>query len=1338
MALKNKDLLFVIKVQNQARAALAQLRGDLTGVGKAGSAGVTGIRAQERALESLRKKAIQTRQELARLASAGNSRGRTTTTAGSGNSRGGGGPGGSARNTNLQALSRAARAAATNLDRVARSRAGRGGAGGGRTDPGLNTRESNIALRELSTAARRAANALDRLGRARPPGGGGGGAAGGAAAGAAAGRFGGLGAIVGGAAVVGGIAAYAKLSDEFKNLYARVSLTTQGVEEQETVFTRITGIANGTRQSLEGTVVTYYRMAQAGKNLGLEQEKVYRATELVSKAVTISGASADAAKGALIQLGQGLGSGTLRGEELNSVLEQTPRLAEALAAGIGFKSVSALRKFAQEGKLTSETVINALLSQGAALDREFGQFPVTIGQAMTVLRNNVVSTIGEIEQDLGTTSGIAQAILNIGLMLRDPEVLAAIKDFVSILGTGLQVAATLAVGAIKLIAAVMPALKVALAIGTVAFISMRVAAILSLAAIRAALVRMVVAFTAAMRALAVAALTNPIGILLVALGAVIALMAVFSNKTVEINGEQTTLGDILAEAWERLVGAIQVALGWIGTASSAISSFFGGVSDDSTNTGQSIYDTFKSVANFLIATFMSVGQTIGLILAGIINGIMDVGRAGGALLDGDFAGAAAAAKSFVMAPIKTGKAVVDQVKGNYGTDYVGGTLDSIVKGAAQRTKKRGGAQGGIATDPTGTDPTAGGKGKKSGKSAADAAKELANELKQLQSTYDPLRAKTREFDAENLKLTRTLAMSDAALKALGFTREDITRIAENAKRKQAEELDIMFEFNKQAREQIRLLGFATEERDIEQAMIDLENKAREQNVQLTKEQTNAYRAQQIQLREFTKLDEARTAVRGAVETAQDELAVVNEIGGVRDRMLQVIQFMNGLRRDGVKNEQEIVRLGNEYTAALQAQASIAARNDMAQRLQDIDTEIRLSGVLEGSRERVNALLEYENYIRDQGLEGTAEGIRLMQTYAQAIDAATQAEAAARADWKSGIREGLQELTQQWSDMRNAARDFITNTFSSLSDTLQGFLKTGKISISSFIQGIGQDLIKIGVNGLMSKATGALDKLFGTKNADATKPTSILDRYLLANKAVPVMIQNIGALGTLTGAANDNGLGGIISNLVGGGAKSGGKTGGAGGGGLLDVARSVLEGNGGGDAKGGGKASGLLGVASGILGEGGGGAGGLLGIAASILGGGAGGGAAGGIMGLLSGILGGGGGGAGGLGGLLSFGLSMFKDGGVMTDRGNIPLRKYSGGGIARSPQLAMFGEGSVPEAYVPVPSGRIPVEMRGSGMGGSVVNMTINTPDANSFRKSRGQIASEMASELSRQGGRNS
>jgi TP901 family phage tail tape measure protein len=134
-------------------------------------------------------------------------------------------------------------------------------------------------------------------------------------------------------------------------------------------------------------------------------------------------------------------------------------------------------------------------------------------------------------------------------------------------------------------------------------------------------------------------------------------------------------------------------------------------------------------------------------------------------------------------------------------------------------------------------------------------------------------------------------------------------------------------------------------------------------------------------------------------------------------------------------------------------------------------------------------------------------------------------------------------------------------------------------------------------------------------------------------------------------------------------------------------------------------------------------------------GGAGGASAGGGGGFFGSIIGGLGsffGGGGGGGGF------AFKDGGIMSSAGRIPINTYSKGGIANSPQLSIFGEGSVPEAYVPVPSGRIPVEMKGGqGGGNTTIQMNITTPDANSFRKSQPQIMADLQRELNRQGRRN-
>lgn len=93
----------------------------------------------------------------------------------------------------------------------------------------------------------------------------------------------------------------------------------------------------------------------------------------------------------------------------------------------------------------------------------------------------------------------------------------------------------------------------------------------------------------------------------------------------------------------------------------------------------------------------------------------------------------------------------------------------------------------------------------------------------------------------------------------------------------------------------------------------------------------------------------------------------------------------------------------------------------------------------------------------------------------------------------------------------------------------------------------------------------------------------------------------------------------------------------------------------------------------------------------------------------------------------------FAEGGVMGGRGPLPLARYARGGVADSPQMAVFGEGRTPEAFVPLPDGRrIPVRMEGGGGVSVVNNITVHAADAASFRRAEGQVGAEIAARLQR------
>lgn len=201
----------------------------------------------------------------------------------------------------------------------------------------------------------------------------------------------------------------AALADAYSNLEARVKLAVGQGPAFETAFQGIFEVAKKTSSAVEETGNLFTKLAAAGKDLGFGNEQALKLTETINQSIQLSGASADASKAAITQLIQGLQSGVLRGDEFNSVMEQSPRLATALADGLGV-TIGALRKMAEEGKLTSATIINALKSQSAVIDGEFGKLPVTVGRSMQNLSTEFTKFIGETNKAWGGTEKLAGAI----------------------------------------------------------------------------------------------------------------------------------------------------------------------------------------------------------------------------------------------------------------------------------------------------------------------------------------------------------------------------------------------------------------------------------------------------------------------------------------------------------------------------------------------------------------------------------------------------------------------------------------------------------------------------------------------------------------------------------------------------------------------------------------------------------------------------------------------------------------------------------------------------------------------------------------------------------------
>lgn len=206
-----------------------------------------------------------------------------------------------------------------------------------------------------------------------------------------------------------GVSQIVQAADTYTLLNSRLQLVTDSTAELTSVQGQLFAIAQETRSSFEATVTVFTRVARAGDELGRTNQEIVRVTETLNKAIAISGATAQESAAGLIQLSQGLASGALRGDELRSVLEQLPGVARAIARGLGV-TIGQLRELGAEGELSAQKVVDALLSQADAVDREFARIPTTISGAVTQVSNSLVILIGRLDQATGASELLARAL----------------------------------------------------------------------------------------------------------------------------------------------------------------------------------------------------------------------------------------------------------------------------------------------------------------------------------------------------------------------------------------------------------------------------------------------------------------------------------------------------------------------------------------------------------------------------------------------------------------------------------------------------------------------------------------------------------------------------------------------------------------------------------------------------------------------------------------------------------------------------------------------------------------------------------------------------------------
>lgn len=222
---------------------------------------------------------------------------------------------------------------------------------------------------------------------------------------------------------------FMKQADAMTTVESRLRLVTKGADDllqtQKALFQQ----AQSTRTNYVETADLYARIARSTKNYGIEQEKVLKLTDSISKAMTIGGGTAESQKAALMQLGQAFSANFKSvGQEFASIREQAPRVWQAMVEGAGV-SEDVFRKMAENGQLSTEKLVVYFEKAKEKIDREFSQMTKTMSQGMMVISNSFKILIDTVNKETGLGDNLAEGFISFSKVMEDsiPSIVSFIK-----------------------------------------------------------------------------------------------------------------------------------------------------------------------------------------------------------------------------------------------------------------------------------------------------------------------------------------------------------------------------------------------------------------------------------------------------------------------------------------------------------------------------------------------------------------------------------------------------------------------------------------------------------------------------------------------------------------------------------------------------------------------------------------------------------------------------------------------------------------------------------------------------------------------------------------------
>lgn len=567
-----------------------------------------------------------------------------------------------------------------------------------------------------------------------------------------------------------GIAQLIRLADTYTLILNRLRLVTSGTSNLTRVNDELFESARRTRSSYEATVSLYARVARSASQLGLSQQQLIGITETINQSLRVSGATAQEAASATLQLAQAMGSGVLRGEELNAILENAPRLARAIADGLGVP-IGQLRKLGEQGRITSQEVVDAIQKAAPEIAAEFAQMAPTVGDSIQVLSDSFMRLLGEIDQSLGITQGLASAIL---FLAQNLETLAGIAAVVATAFAAMFTASLIT----SIAATVSQVIALEMALGATSTASALFSAALKMA-------------QGGVRALTAAIAANPLGLLLVSLTTIISSLYIFRDEISVTADGVVSLGDVFRavfgfisdlispvvdffkKAWTDGTNAVRDRFtGFLGTVTNILSGIVDFVKD-AINTYIAIWvggytgivaiwdklpsffkDLGAKIANFFIDGMESLANGAVKALNKIIEGINDILSFIGADKAAEWFGFSGQISLIPEANLsewklevtgagaEVGEAFTEAFVGAFGVDYVGNALGAIMNRAREIAEARIAAEAADTFDPTGNGPGLGNNPGTGGRGGGD---RLNDQLERMRSLLEDIKGPLNDY-----------------------------------------------------------------------------------------------------------------------------------------------------------------------------------------------------------------------------------------------------------------------------------------------------------------------------------------------------------------------------------------------------------------------------------------------------------------------------------------------------------------------------------------------------------------------------------------------------------------